>query len=457
MQYEIGIIGGGPGGYVAAIKAAQKGAKVILFEKEKLGGTCVNWGCVPTKSLLKTASVIKDIQNAELFGITGIEKEKITIDFSKVVSRKTGIVESLVKGIEGLLKIGKVELVREWASVKEPGLVVTQTGRTVKCSKIILATGSEALLPPIQGLQEAVKEGFAITNKEALDMVEPPGTIGIVGGGVIGVELAMAYAAMGAKVHVYEAMDKILPPIDSDISNVVQKKMLAQGIEIKVGAKVERINPKGVEFTVSGKSSSENLDKLIIAVGRSPNIKGLESLGIVEKNRIPVNSRLETSLNGVYAIGDCNGTYQLAHVASAEGICAVRNAMGEDIKMNYSTVPVCIYTMPEIASVGITEENAKSRGIEYKVGKFPLAFNSKAKIEGEPDGFVKVLADPRYENILGIHLVGKSVSEMVFGIGVAIGAELTIEDITNTIFPHPSISESIVEACLGVFGAPIHS
>lgn len=457
MQYEIGIVGGGPGGYVAAIKAAQKGAKVILFEKEKLGGTCVNWGCVPTKSLLKTASVIKDIQNAELFGIKGIEKEKVTIDFPKVAVRKNGIVDSLVQGIEGLLKIGKVELVREWATVKEPGLIVTQSGRTVKCSKIIIATGSEALLPPIQGLQEAIKEGFAITNKEALDMVELPGTIGIVGGGVIGVELAMAYAAMGAKVHVYEAMNKILPPIDSDISNVVQKKMLAQGIEINVGAKVERINPTGVEFAVSGRSSSENLEKLIVAVGRSPNIKGLENLGIVEKNRIPTNSRMETRLNGVYAIGDCNGTYQLAHVASAEGICAVRNALGEDISMNYSTVPVCIYTMPEIASVGITEENAKSRGIEYKVGKFPLAFNSKAKIEGEPDGFVKILADPKYENILGIHLVGKSVSEMVFGIGIAIGAELTVEDVTNTIFPHPSISESIVEACLGVFGAPIHS
>jgi dihydrolipoamide dehydrogenase len=457
MDYDVAVIGGGPGGYVAAIKAAQLGGRVALFEKEKLGGTCLNWGCIPTKCLLKTAGLLAEIQEAEVYGISGVDKDALRIDYPRLAARKDALTGSLRVGIEDLVKRNRVDLYREQAFLRHPGEIRTNAGMSLRCRSMILATGSEAMIPPIPGLEDAIRAGFAITNREALDMVKLPPSMGIIGGGVIGVELALAYSAMGVSVHIYEAMDSILPPIDKDLSAIIHRRMVKSGVRIHTSSRVTRVQSGAVEFLEDGREMKDLLDLVIVAVGRSPNIKSLLDLGVADGKKVPVNRNLETRVPNVYAVGDCNGSYQLAHVASAEGSCAAKNALGQRQAMSYESVPICIYTLPEIACIGITEEKARIDGIPCKVGKFPLSFNAKSRIENETSGFIKILVSEKYGNILGVHMIGHHVSEMIFGLGVAIQAELTIDDITDVIFPHPSISESILEASMAVLGKPIHS
>lgn len=456
MQYDITVIGGGPGGYVAAIKAAQMGAKVCLIEKSSLGGTCLNRGCIPTKALLKCSQTYDAVQNARKFGIEGIDKERITVNIEKIIERKDGIVNRLKSGIDYLLKVNKVELVSGSAEVLDRKHVKVGD-REIGTKTLIIATGSETAIVPIDGVKEGMQSGFVITSNEALDMKKLPRNLCIIGGGVIGVELATFFNIVGVKVTIVELMPEILPTVDEEIVASLREHLISKGIRIYTGAKAKRIKKSSIVIAHQSSEMEIDADSIILAVGRVPDTKGFEKLNLeFNRNAIKVNEKMETSIPGVYAIGDVNGMFQLAHVASVEGIVAVENALGGNAKMSYNSIPQCIYTSPQIASVGLTEKMAKEKGYSVKVGKFPMAANSKASVEEKSEGFAKVICDSVYGEILGIHLYGENVTEMIVGGVLSINLEATIEDLAMAISPHPSISEAITEAAHAAIHKAIH-
>lgn len=456
MEYDIAVIGGGPGGYVAAIRAAQAGARVCLIEKDKLGGTCLNHGCIPTKTLLKSVHEYNAVLNSQAFGIDGVNKDNISLNITKVMKRKNKIVSNLEKGIGVLLKGNKIDVIKGFAEVLDKKHINID-GKVISSNNIIIATGAKTALVPIEGLQEGMDAGFVISSKEALEIECLPKNLCIIGGGVIGVEMATYFNSVGVNVTVVELMPEILPSVDKEVASALRKNLEKSGINVLNGARVKRIAPKTVMVEINEGEKVLEADLAILSVGRVPVTKGLESLGLaMEKGAIVVNNRMETSVPGVYAIGDVIGKYQLAHAASAEGITAVENALGDNRTVNYSAIPQCIYTLPQIASVGMTEKEAIEQGYEVKVGKFPLMANSKAAIEGAGEGFVKVVCDACYGELLGIHMLGENVTEMIIQGAQAISMEATVEDVARVIAPHPSISESIVEAAHAALGKAIH-
>lgn len=456
---RIVIIGAGPGGYVAAIRAAQLGADVTVVESGSIGGTCLNRGCIPTKALLSSVSVLRQIRSAGKFGIN---VEKVEPDLARMVSRANKIVGELKQGIEFLFKKNGVNLVKGRGEVAEPGKVKVngQNGsvQEIDAEAIIIAVGSVSAMPgifPYDGKK-------VITSTEALGLTEVPEKLLVVGGGAIGLEFACIFSGVGADVTVIEMMEQLLPGEDTEVAEQLSKSLKRQEINIITGVRVEGIKV-GEQTGVSAKLSSGeelNADKVLVAIGRVPDTKdiGVQGLNILdEKGFIKVDEKMETSVPGIYAVGDAVGGLLLAHKASEEGIVAVENALGlGGAKMDYSAVPRCIFTQPEVASVGVSEEKAKQQGVEVKVGKFPFTALGKARVAAETEGMVKVITDASSGEILGIYVIGPHATDLIGEATLAMKLEATPEDIGSTIHAHPTFAEAIKEASLAVDGKAIH-
>ncbi|WP_373781566.1 dihydrolipoyl dehydrogenase [Kaistella sp.] len=462
MNYDIIVIGSGPGGYVTAIRAAQLGFKTAIIEKESLGGICLNWGCIPTKALLKSAHVFKYLQQAENYGLNKVENP--SFDFSKVIQRSRGVATKMSGGISFLMKKNKIDVIMGTAKVQK-GKKVSVTdkdGKTTEYSgeHIIIATGARSReLPNLP--QDGVK---VIGYRQALNLPEQPKSMIVVGSGAIGIEFADFYNTMGTKVTVVEFMPNILPVEDEDTSKHVEKSLKKSGIEIMTNASVESVDTSGNGVKATVKTATGNIileaDILLSAVGIASNIEGqgFEEVGIqTDKGKVLVNEWYETSVPGYYAIGDILATQALAHVASAEGITCVEKIKGLHVeKIDYGNVPGCTYAHPEVASVGLTEKQAREKGYELKVGKFPFSASGKATANGDTDGFIKVIFDAKYGEWLGCHMVGDGVTDMIAEAVVARKLETTGHEVLKSIHPHPTISEAVMEAVAAAYGEVIH-
>lgn len=455
------VVGGGPGGYVAAIRAAQLGGKVTLIEKNKLGGTCLNVGCIPTKVLLHAAEALTEAKHMDNLGI---QVSVNGIDWKGVQSRKEAVTNQLVSGVTGLMKANKIRIIEGTASfASKTALEVVKkdgTKENVPFDKVILATGSVPAVPPIPGVKE---NAACVDSTGALAFDHVPETLLVIGGGVIGMELATAYSRFGAKVTVVEAMPKLLPMMDGELTAMLRKKMEASGVTILTEAKVQSVEaaPVGakVQVEVGGKVESFEAEKVLVAVGRRTDTEalGLDKVGIAhDRGRITVNDKMETNVPNIYAIGDCLGKVMLAHVASAQGEVAAENALGETAVYDGKTNPSCVYTDPEFAGVGLTEEKAKEEGIPYQVGKFPLMANGKALIMNGGEGMIKFIIGKEYGEVLGVHILGPRATDLIGECALAIGMEATVDEIYATIHAHPTVTEAVREAALAATKRAIH-
>ena len=454
MDYDIVVIGAGPGGYVAAIAAAKRQKRVCIIERAKEGGTCLNEGCIPTKTLIKTIRLADEIRKADDFGICGIDASKINVDIEKLQTRKKAVISRLVGGVKALLKGNGIETIYGSASFKDKNTVVVD-GKEITSEYFIIATGSNVFMPPFIPIEG---KSCVITSREALDILTVPKKIGIIGGGVIGIEFAFILSKLGAEVLVFELMEQILPMVDEEVSAMARKRLEKTGIKFFTGAKVQAVRDNTVCFEYGGEPLAENVDQVLMAVGRVPNTDGLnaEVLGLeIYKGAIKTDETLRTSVGNIYAIGDVNGVSMLAHTASHEGIVSVNNICGHPERIDYSHIPSCIYLEPEIACIGLTEAQARETH-EVRVGRFPLAGNGKALVEGETEGVVKVVLDAATDEILGVHIYGIHATDLIGEISTAMTAEATAIEVINAIHPHPTVSECIPEAFMGAFGRAIH-
>jgi len=466
MAYDVLVIGSGPGGYVAAIRASQLGFKTAIIEKESLGGICLNWGCIPTKALLKSAQVMEYIKHAKDYGI----EASGTSNFEAVIKRSRGVADKMSKGVQYLMKKNKIDVIMGFGKLKGKGQVeVTKadnTKQTVEAKHIILATGGRSRELP--NLKQDGKK--VIGYREAMVLPQQPKSMIVVGSGAIGVEFAYFYNAMGTKVTIVEFLPRVVPVEDDDISKELEKQYKKNGIEIMVNASVESVDTSGNGVKANVKTATGNItleaDVVLSAVGVSANIEGigLEETGVkTDKGRITVDKYYQTNIPGVYAIGDCVPGQALAHVASKEGIICVE-AIGYNEKkynhqpeaLDYGNVPGCTYCTPEIASVGFTEKAAKEAGYDIKVGKFPLSASGKASAAGATEGFVKVIFDAKYGEWLGTHMIGYNVTEIIAQTVTARKLETTYHEVLNSIHPHPTISESVKDAIEVAYGEAIH-
>ncbi|MDB9895194.1 MAG: dihydrolipoyl dehydrogenase [Flavobacteriales bacterium] len=460
MNFDVIVLGSGPGGYVTAIRASQLGLKTAVIEKESLGGVCLNWGCIPTKALLKSAQVFEYINHAEDFGIS---VSNASADFSKVIKRSRDVADGMSKGIAYLTKKNKVEVIYGFGKLKKGGVVsVTNDGQTKEYSAkhIIIATGARS-----RALPNLPQDGENIIGyREAMTLKEMPKSMVVVGSGAIGVEFAYFYNTMGVDVTLVEYQKNIVPVEDEDISKQLQRSFKKSGIKVMTNSSVEKVNvlKSGCEVVIKTKKGDEvvNADIVLSAVGIIPNIEniGLEEVGIkTDKGRLVVDEFYNTNVKGYYAIGDLLPTQALAHVASAEGIVCIEKIAGENPEaIDYGNVPGCTYCSPEISSVGMTEAQAKEAGFDVKVGKFPFTASGKASASGHKDGFVKVVFDAKYGEWLGCHMIGYNVTEMIAEAVVARKLETTGHQILKAIHPHPTMSEAVMEAVADAYGEVIH-
>lgn len=462
MESDITIIGGGPGGYVAAIHAAKLGAKVILIEKEKLGGTCLNWGCIPTKTLVRSAQVFDTLKRAEEFGCYA---ENIGLRMEKVIDRKDKVVAELVNGVKYLMDKNNIKVIYGTAEIANNETILAKSSAqeiNIKTKNIIIATGSTSSVVPIKGIENK----NVIDSTQALSLKEVPKKLVIVGGGVIGMEFAYIFASFGAEVSVVEFMDQCLINCDDDICEENKKSADERGIKLYTTAKVEEIceaenNECVVHFIQDGKDKYITGDKVLLSVGRTPYIDGLglEKAEVQlndNKKGIKVNLKMQTNISNIYAIGDVTNILLLAHAASHQGIVAVSNIMGKPCDMDYTAVPSAIFTDPEIAMVGLSEKAAKLQGIEVEVGKFPFSANGKALCYGESKGFIKIVKDKNTGKIIGGSIVGLHATELIAELTLAIKNNLTSEAIAETIHAHPTTAEVIYEAVLSLEGGATH-
>ena len=464
VKYDLAILGGGPGGYVAAIRASQLGYKTVVVEKENLGGVCLNWGCIPTKSLLKNAEVYDLISNhSKDFGIS---VENVNFNFEKTIKRSRTVSKKIVKGVEYLFKKNKIDRVNGFGKLNSSKDIEVfdedgNTLETIKAERIIIATGARPKSIPII----PVDREKIITSSEAMNLPEQPKELVIIGAGVIGIEFAYFYATIGTKVTVIEMMDSILPLEDKEVSDTLKKSLSKRGISFYNSAKVENVKITGdkveVYFAIDGSKEKITADKVLNAIGVSSNIEGigLEELGIeTENSNIKVDkSTYQTNVKNVFAIGDVIGQPCLAHVASAEGIHCVETFHGEELaEIDYSSIPGCTYCQPQVASIGLTEEKAIAEGYKIKIGRFPLSASGKAAAIGEREGFAKLIFDKKYGELLGAHLIGSEVTEMIAELSLAKSLEATEEAIARTIHAHPTLSEIIMEAAEDADGKSIH-
>ncbi|TLX74649.1 dihydrolipoyl dehydrogenase [Labilibacter sediminis] len=443
MMYDLAIIGGGPGGYVAAERAVAKGLKVVLIEKKELGGVCLNEGCMPTKTLLYSAKLYDNAVGGAKYGV---EAKEVAFDFSKMMSRKQKVVKKLVGGVGAKMKMFKVKTIKDTAYIKgrtQRGIEIATAEEEIIASNLLVCTGSEAFIPPIPGLE---KPGDVIlTNREILELEAKPDSLVIIGGGVIGMEFASFFNSLGTKVTVVEMLDEILTGMDSEQSAMLRQVYAKKGIEFNLSSRVTNVDGNKVTYEKEGKSVTVTGDKILVSVGRKPVVSGfgLENLGVeLFKGGIKVDEKMRTNIPNVYAAGDVTGFSLLAHTASREGEVVVNNLTGREDRMRYQAIPGVVYTNPEIAGVGLTEEAAKAKGIDYKLAKLPMAYAGRFIAENEGgSGMCKVLVGAKYGEVLGVHMIGNPSSEMIYGACMAIEGELTLKELEEVVFPHPTVSE----------------
>ncbi|MBT2161690.1 dihydrolipoyl dehydrogenase [Zobellia barbeyronii] len=460
-NFDVIVLGSGPGGYVTAIRASQLGFKVAIIEKENLGGVCLNWGCIPTKALLKSAQVFNYLQHAEDYGLSA---ENVDKDFDAVVKRSRSVADGMSKGVQFLMKKNKIEVIKGYGTLKAGKKVSVKDadGKETEYSAehIIIATGARS-----RELPSLPQDGKKIIGyREAMTLKEQPKSMVVVGSGAIGIEFAYFYNAMGTDVTVVEYLPSIVPVEDEDISKQLERSLKKAGIKIKTSAEVTSVDTsgKGIKATVKTAKGEEVIEADIVlsAVGIKTNIEniGLENVGIsTDRDKILVNNYYQTNIPGYYAIGDVTPGQALAHVASAEGILCVEKIADMHVEpLDYGNIPGCTYCTPEIASVGLTEKQAREKGLDIKVGKFPFSASGKAKAAGTPDGFVKVIFDAKYGEWLGCHMIGAGVTDMIAEAVVARKLETTGHEILKAVHPHPTMSEAVMEAVAAAYDEVIH-
>jgi dihydrolipoamide dehydrogenase len=458
-EYDIAVIGGGPAGYIGAIKAARLGARTVLVEKDELGGTCLNRGCIPTKTLLKTAELAHEIAGAARRGI--ILDGGVKIDMAAAVKEKNRVVKKLTAGVGALLKANGVEVIRGEGKLSGragEGFALTAGGNPLTAKKVLLAGGSQAAKLPIPGLELPGVLG----STEILDLEEIPPRLAIIGGGVIGVEMAMIFQSFGSKITIIEAMPRILPLMDAAVSALIHKTLAARGAAVFTGTGLQKIEKKGAALTlVLADGKAVEADKVLVSIGRTADLSALGGLAVrTEKGKITVNEYMETSVPGVFAPGDINGKKMLAHAAFKMAETAAENALaqlggGTPKKAELAFTPSVVYSFPEAASVGLTQEEAEKAG-PAAAGYFPLAANGRALASGAGEGFVKVLADPQYGKILGVHLAGQGVSEIVNEAAALMAMEITVHELAEIIHGHPTVSEALMEAAADCLDRCLH-
>jgi dihydrolipoamide dehydrogenase len=464
VQYDIAVLGGGPGGYVAAIRAGQLGFKTVVIDKDNLGGICLNWGCIPTKSLLKNAEFYDNIKNHSTD--FGIKVQGLEFDFTRIIKRSRDIADRMAKNVELLIKKNKVDRVRGFGKLVSPteiDILDTEGKKinTVSAGKIIIATGARPKSVP----SIPVDKKMIIKSSEAMTLPELPKELIVIGAGAIGVEFAYFYSVLGTKVTIIEMLDTILPIEDKEVSLTLEKSFKKRGIEIFTKTAVEKAEIKGdkvfVTINTNGEKKELSADKVLNAIGVTGNVEGfgLEELGVeLFKNHIKVNkSTYETNIKGLYAIGDVIGPPWLAHVASHEGIHCVEKIKGLKIQdIDYNSIPGCTFCQPQVASIGLTEDKAREAGYELKIGKFPFMASGKAFAIGEREGFVKFIFDAKYGEILGVHIIGPEATELIAEAGLAKSLEATCESIMKTVHAHPTLAETLMEASAAAYGEAIH-
>lgn len=457
-RFQVGILGGGPGGYVCALRAAQLGLSVVLIEGDRLGGTCLNRGCIPTKALVKTADLWRELQHAEKFGIMAGER---SFDFEKIIERKDRVVNTLVAGVEQLMKAAKIQVIKGWGEIIEAGRidVETESGKiSLEVENVVIATGSAPFYIPIPG---ARLDGV-MTSDDILDDKTLPEKLVIIGGGVIGLEFASFFQTLGVKITVVEMMPSLLANIDEEIPKRLTPLLKKSGIEILTKTMVKEIRPveNGLVTIVENAKGIQEIqsDRILLATGRCSNLRGVnpERLGLnIERGAIAVDSQMKTSVPNIYAVGDVTGGWMLAHVASAQGMVVAEHLAGHQAEMSYRTIPSAIFTHPEIATVGVTEQELKAEGATYRVSKFPFSANGKALSLGETVGLVKILADDEGK-VLGASIMGPQASSLIQELVLAVEKGLNAEELAKTIHAHPTLPEAVMEAAHGILEKPLH-
>lgn len=449
-MYDLIILGGGPAGYNAAERAGHAGLKTLVIEERALGGVCLNEGCIPTKTLLYSAKIYDYAKHSKDYGVsfTGAD-----IDHGFVVERKNKVVKQLVSGVGGKMKKAGVEVVKETAKIlgrDADGFKVLAGDKEYTGKQILIATGSSPALPPIDGLKESLENGFALTNREVLDLKEIPKTIVIVGGGVIGLEMASYFNSVGSKVYVVEMMDHIAGAVDREISKMLQKEYAQRGVEFILGARVTSIKNNAVTYEKDSKTTEIKADYALVSIGRRARTEGIgcENIGLkLERGAIVTNEYGKTNVPGVWAAGDVNGKSMLAHTAYREGEVCINNILGKKDRINYNSIPSVIYTNPEVASVGETEESVKEKGLDASIETVTLKYSGRYIAENEHgNGVVKVITDNKHHNILGITMIGSYASEIIYGAAMMVETEMRVNDIQKLVFPHPTVCEVIREA-----------
>ena len=460
IQTDIAILGGGPGGYVAALRAAQLGAQVVLIEENKVGGVCLNVGCIPTKALLRSAEVYRTFLRAEAFGLH--LEGSVTPDWPAIQARKEAIAQQLVQGVEKLLHRAGVQVIQGRGRLVTPLVLEVTTAdgvQRVEAKSVVIATGSRPVRLPLPGMElPGVLDSTATLALEAL-----PRRLLVVGGGVVGVEFADIFNAFGVEVTVVEMLDRLLPQMDAALGPALAWTMEQRGVQFHLNSQVTRVDAvagslRATVVTPGGEVEIE-ADRVLVAVGRRPNVEdlGLETAGVrFDKTGIPVDAQMRTNVPGVYAIGDVTGGALLAHVAMQGGEVAVKNAQGHIATFDPKTIPWCVYTDPEVASVGLAEAQARQEGYDVRVGRFPLNANGKALTYGETEGFVKVVSEARFGEVLGLHIVAPHASDMIHEGGLALALEATLDELVTTIHAHPTLGEAVREAALEMRGGALH-
>ncbi len=451
-MYDLLIIGGGPAGYVAAERAGQNGLGVALFEKKHIGGVCLNEGCIPTKTMLYSAKLYDHARHGEKYGITS---ENIRADYGKIFTRKEKIVKKLVAGVSAKMKLHHVTVVNGQAFIEgrsESGISLTCNGENYLGKNLLICTGSEAAVPPIPGLKEA--GDIIVTNRELLNLKKQPGSLAIIGGGVIGMEFASIYNSLGSTVTVIEMLPEILGTTDKELSAMLRSIYAKRGVSFYLESKVVKIEGNTVYFENAGKTQSISGEKILVSVGRRAVTEGfgLENLGVeTTRQGIKVDEYMRTNVPGVFAAGDVTGFSLLAHTASREGEVVVNNLSGGKDRMRYEAIPGVVYTNPEVAGVGLTEEMAKAKGVEYQIASLPMTYSGRFMAENEGEnGLCKVLIGKKYGEVLGVHMLGNPSSEIIYGACIAMEQEMTLKELKEVVFPHPTVSEIFKEALFSI-------